>query len=48
MHRDANSIVICRVNHLDNIEIVKRMNIFESLDDIKKKIKQSKSECIQN
>ena len=46
--RDANSIVICRVNHLDDINIVRRISLDDNVENIRKKIKQSKSSCIQN
>jgi hypothetical protein len=46
--RDANNMVICRVNHLDEINVVSRINLNDSMEDIRRRIKQAKSECIQN
>jgi len=48
LERDANSIVICRVNNLDEINIVSRISLNDHIDEIKKKVKQAKSACIQN
>lgn len=44
---DSNSIIIGRVNHIDQIQIVKRIKLTEDIEDIKKKLKLVKSESIQ-
>lgn len=47
LERDINHFVVCRVNCVDEIEVLKRVPIAEPFDEIKRKLKQVKSECIQ-
>lgn len=45
--RDSNSIIITRVNFLDEIQVMGRIRVSENTEDMKKKVKLIKSECIQ-
>lgn len=45
--RDANSIIVSRVNNVDEIEVVARIRLGEGVEELKKKLKLAKSECIQ-
>lgn len=44
---DSNSIIIGRVNHIDEMQVVERIKITEDIEDIKKRLKLAKSESIQ-
>jgi hypothetical protein len=45
--RDNNSIIITRVNFLDEIQVMGRIKVTDNTEDMKKKVKLIKSECIQ-
>jgi hypothetical protein len=45
--RDLNNFVVCRVNNIDEVEIMHRIAISEPYESIKNKLKLVKSECIQ-
>ena len=42
-----NCIIICRVNLVDEIHIVTKIFLDDNLEDMKKRMKQAKSLCIQ-